>query len=305
MDIIFVSSRLQTSRTFTLGRSHIAGGCVIVVLTLFLLAGLLNYMTLRYAAETRNPRIFSFFSTVMREDAENSRAYLRDNLDAMSTRLGELQAQVLRLDTLGERVARLAGFKPQEFAVGQEMLLGRPATAVPAEPLSFTELSRRLNVLALQIDDRGEKLGMLDSVLTLNNVKKQLLPSVRPLREGVFGSAFGWRPDPFNGASSMHEGIDFTAAPGTPILAAAAGVVITSEHHPQYGNMVEVDHGNGLVTRYAHCSRRLAKVGDVVMKGAVIAEVGSSGRATGPHLHFEVRQDGVAQNPARFLRTTG
>ena len=307
MDIILVSSRLQQSRVISLKRSHIAGGCVMLMLTLLALAALLNYATLRYAAETRNPRIFSLFSAAVREDAESSRAYLRDNLDAMSARLGELQAQILRLDTLGERVARLAGFKSQELALGEGRILGRTSDAVPvpAEPLSFVEFSKRLNSLARQIDERGEKLGMLDSLLMINNVKKQLLPSVLPLRDGAFSSAFGWRPDPFHGGPTMHEGMDLTAAPGTPILAAAAGVVITSEYHSQYGNMVEIDHGNGLVTRYAHCSRRLVKVGDVVMKGAAIGEVGSSGRATGPHLHFEVRQDGVAQNPARFLRTTG
>lgn len=305
MEIILVSSRLQTSRVITLTRSHIAGGCAVLVLTLFLLAALLNYATSRYAADSRGPRESTLFSDGSREQPDDSRVYLRANLDAMATRLGELQAQVLRLDTLSERVARLAGFKVQDLPTAVVPVAGNAEAAVPAEPLSFAQLARRLDSLARLVDDRSDKLGLLDTVLTLGNIKKQLVPSSLPVPAGVFSSEFGYRPDPFHGGRSLHEGIDFTAAPGTPIVAAAAGVVIASEYHPQYGNMIEIDHGNGLMTRYGHCSRRLAKVGDVVMKGAVIAEVGSSGRATGPHLHFEVRQNGVAQNPARFLRTAG
>ncbi len=306
MEIILVSSRLRTSRNITLTRSHIAGGCVALVATLLLLAALLNYATLRYAAQTRDSRLSTLLTDTLREPSEDSGAYLRANLDAMATRLGELQAQILRLDTLSERVARLAGFKAQDLPTAVVPVSRHDeSSSVPAEPLSFAQLARRLDALARQVDDRSDKLGILDTVLTLGNVKKQLMPSSLPLPTGAFSSEFGWRLDPFHGRQSLHEGIDFTAAPGTPIVAAAAGVVVASEYHPQYGNMIEIDHGSGLITRYGHCSRRLAKVGDVVMKGAVIAEVGSSGRATGPHLHFEVRQNGVAQNPARFLRTAG
>jgi murein DD-endopeptidase MepM/ murein hydrolase activator NlpD len=302
MNIILVSSRLPTAKTITLGRSHIFGGCAVVIVTLFVLAALMNYATLRYAAQTRDPLVFSLFSGVMREEADKTQAYLRDNLDAMATRLGEMQAQILRLDTLGERVARLAGFKPQEFLLELAPARGGAAPQLPAEPLSFTELARRLDFLSRQVDDRDDKLGLLDSLLTLDSVKKQLLPSVLPIQGGAFTSNFGRRLDPFSGKESFHEGIDFMARPGTAIVAAAAGVVVASEWHSQYGNMLAIDHGNGLLTRYAHCSKRLASVGDVVMKGAKIGEVGSSGRATGPHLHFEVRHHGLPQNPARFLR---
>ncbi|MCC6535100.1 MAG: M23 family metallopeptidase [Burkholderiales bacterium] len=306
MNIILVSSRRATAKTITLGRSHVLGGCMVLVLALFALAALMNYAALRYAAQARDSALLSLFSEAAREDGERTQAYyVRDNLDAMATRLGELQAQILRLDTLGERVARLAGFKPQELQLDQSAARGGALTTRPAEPLSFTELARRLDFLAHQVDDRSDRLGLLDSLLTLDNVKKQLLPSVLPLRIGTFTSDFGWRLDPFKGERAFHEGVDFMAKSGTLIVAAAAGVVVASEYHPQYGNMIEVDHGNGLVTRYAHCSRRLVDVGAVVMKGATIGEVGSSGRATGPHLHFEVRHNGVAQNPARFLRTAG
>jgi murein DD-endopeptidase MepM/ murein hydrolase activator NlpD len=305
MNIILVSSRLPTARAITLGRRHVFGFSALLLTTVLVTAALLNYATLRYAAQTRDPWIFSLFANVVREEADRTQAYLRDNLDAMATRLGEMQAQILRLDTLGERVARLAGFKPQEFMLEQSPARGGAAPQLPAEPLSFTELAKRLDFLSRQVDDRTDKMGLLDSVLTMDSAKKQLLPSVRPVQGGAFTSDYGWRIDPFTGRQSFHEGIDFMASPGTPILAAAAGVVVASEYHAQYGNMIEVDHGSGLVTRYAHCSKRLAQVGDVVMKGAKIGEVGTSGRVTGPHLHFEVRHYGAPQNPARFLRASG
>jgi len=305
MNIILVSSRRPTAKTITLGRSHIMAGCCALVATVVLLAGLMHYAALRYAVESREPRLFSTFSQGARDEADRTHAYLRDNLDAMATRLGELQAQILRLDTLGDRVARLAGFKPQELSLEKAPGRGGAEPTMPAGPLSFGELAKRLDFLSRQVEERGDRLGLLDSILTQENVNKQLLPSVLPIRNGVFSSNFGWRLDPFNGRDSYHEGIDFEAQPGTTILAAAAGVLVTAEYHPQYGNMVEIDHGNGLITRYAHCSRLLAKVGDVVMKGAAIGEVGSSGRATGPHLHFEVRHHGTAQNPAQFLRIAG
>jgi murein DD-endopeptidase MepM/ murein hydrolase activator NlpD len=264
---------------------------------------LINYAMVRYTGSTEIPADALFSPSVLRAQSPTADVYLRDDLDAMAARLGELQAQILRLDTLGERVARLAGFRAQDLTVDPSALRSLPP--LPADPLSFGELARRLEFVARQVGDRGEALGLLDSLLTLDNIKKQLQPSLLPVRDGLFASAFGWRADPFHRRRAFHDGIDFTAKHGTPIAAAAAGVVTASEYHPQYGNMVEVDHGNGLSTLYAHCSRRLVKVGDVVMKGAIIGEVGSTGRATGSHLHFEVRHHGVPQNPARFLRLSG
>jgi len=302
MNVILVSSRRSSVRMITLGRTHLMAAAAAALLTLLMLSVLVNYAMARLVAGWNAP------AAVLSGQAEGlagapSERYLRDDLDAMATRLGELQAQILRLDTLGERVARLAGFRPQELAVDPRSVGALPV--LPSDPLSFTELARRLEFLAKQVDVRGDAFGLLDSLLTLANVKKQLQPSLVPVREGVFSSPFGLRLDPFERRQAFHGGIDFTAKPGTPIVAAAAGVVVAAEYHGQYGNMIEIDHGNGLTTLYGHCSRRLAKVGDVVMQGATIAEVGSTGRATGPHLHFEVRHHGVPQNPARFVRLPG
>ena len=155
------------------------------------------------------------------------------------------------------------------------------------------------------MDDRTDKLGLLDSMLMQDRLTRKMLPSVMPITGGSYSSNFGWRADPFTGRNAFHEGVDFISASGTAIIAAAGGVVVYSDYHPEYGNMIEVDHGNDFVTRYGHASKRLVKIGDVVLRGQKIAEVGSTGRSTGSHLHFEVRNRGVPLNPARFLHPAG
>lgn len=167
------------------------------------------------------------------------------------------------------------------------------------------DVTRQVELLTRQLEDRGDRLGILESLFTLDRAKQKLVPTMVPVEGGWYSSNYGWRIDPFSGQRAFHEGIDFMAEQGTPIHAAAGGVVAYSDFHPQYGNMIEIDHGNGLMTRYAHASKRAVKVGDVVLRGARIAEVGRTGRATGTHLHFEVRRQGAPQNPTRFLRLPG
>jgi murein DD-endopeptidase MepM/ murein hydrolase activator NlpD len=230
---------------------------------------------------------------------------LQENLNAMAVKLGQMQAQLLRLDSLGERLAKVAGFKAQELMFGEVPGRGGALSSLPSQDLSLGDFTRQLDALTRQVDDRSDKLGILESLLTINNAKKRLVPTMLPVAGGWYSSNFGWRIDPFTGQRAFHEGIDFIAEKGTDIIAAAGGVVVFSGYHPQYGNMIEVEHGNGLITRYAHASKRLAKIGDVVLRGAKLGEVGSTGRATGSHLHFEVRQRGAPQNPMRFLRLPG
>jgi len=160
-------------------------------------------------------------------------------------------------------------------------------------------------VLTRQVDDRSDKLGILESLFAVDSAKKKLIPTMLPVEGGWYSSNYGWRIDPFTGQRAFHEGIDVMAEVGTPIYAAAGGVVIFAGSHPQYGKMIEIDHGNGLVSRYAHASKLLVKVGDLVVRGVQIARVGKTGRATGSHLHFEVRQHGRSVNPKRFLRLRG
>jgi murein DD-endopeptidase MepM/ murein hydrolase activator NlpD len=305
MNIILVSGKLARARTITLGLPHFAMLGTAALCSVLLVAAVLNLALIRYAADLKIPFVRNIVLSVQQEQHDRTESYLRDNLNAMAVRLGQMQAQLLRLDTLGERLAKLAGFKPQDMGFGELPGRGGAASSLPGHDLSIGEFARQLDQLMRQVDDRGDKLGVLDSMFTLDSAKKKLLPTMLPVDGGWHSSNYGWRIDPFNGQRSFHEGIDFIAQEGTPIMAAAGGVVIFSDFHPQYGNMIEIDHGGDLVSRYAHASKLLVKVGDVIQRGAKIAEVGRTGRATGTHLHFEVRQRGAPQNPAQFLSMPG
>ncbi|OGT37185.1 MAG: peptidase M23, partial [Gallionellales bacterium RIFOXYD2_FULL_52_7] len=214
-------------------------------------------------------------------------AYLRESLDTMAQRLGQMQAQLLRLDTLGARLAKISGMKPQEFSFDQMPAQGGPYMPVAQQSgLSLDNMNQQLATLSTLLGDRSDKLVALETLLMQNTLSKRLLPSVAPITEGWYSSNFGWRIDPFTGKNAMHEGVDYMVQAGTPVYASAGGVVVYADYHPQYGNMVEIDHGNDIVTRYAHASRLLTKVGVVVRRGQMIARVGSTGRSTGNHLHF-------------------
>ena len=305
MNIILVSGRLAKARTLTLGLPQLALLGLGVLTTVMALAAALNYMALRFASDFNIPYLQTLLLSAQQQQHEKTQSYLRENLNAMAVRLGQMQAQLVRLDTLGERLAKLAGFKPQELAFGEVPGRGGAVSSLPSQDLTLGDFTRQLDVLTRQVDDRSDKLGILESLFTLDSAKKKLVPTMLPVEGGWYSSNYGWRIDPFTGQRAFHEGIDVMAETGTTIRSAAGGVVIYSDFHPQYGNMIEIDHGNDLVSRYAHASKRWVKAGDVVLRGARIAEVGKTGRATGTNLHFEVRQRGAPVNPAQFLRLPG
>ncbi len=281
---------------------HLVCGAGVSLLGLLILVFALQYLTLRYAPRLNSALLNTLIMSAQHEQNQRADSYLRENLSALASKLGQMQAQLLGLDTLGERLAKTAGFKPQDFMFDQAPGRGGAVSTLPTYDLSLGDINRQVDLLTWQMDDRTEKLGILDSLMIVDSAKKKLLPSVLPVEGGWYSSNFGWRIDPFNGVRAFHEGMDFMAETGTEAHAAAGGVVAFADFHPQYGNMIEIDHGNGLITRYAHLSKRLVKVGDVVLSGGTIGQVGSTGRATGPHLHFEVRQNGAPLNPVRFLR---
>ncbi len=308
MNIILVSSATARARTLTLDWRHwMAGG--FAVLALFVTFTLVfNYVTLRYAAASQHPWLQAIVLADQRQEAQRTQEMVQGHLSAMAVRLGELQARMMRLDGLGERLARIAGLKPQELPSlqpGQAPGLGGAQSSVPGKTVSVVEFQELLSNLARQVDERSDQLGVLEALLVQTSASRKFLPSLSPIVDGWFSSNFGYRIDPFNGLRSFHEGIDFPAEPGTTIVAAASGKVVYAGFHPEYGKMIEVDHGNGLLTRYAHTSQVFVHEGDLVVRGQRLASVGSTGRSTGPHLHFEVRLNGVPQNPARFLESPG
>ena len=302
MHIILVSSRLAKSRSLTLTTRHLVGGAVLATLLVFALTLGLFWVTVRHATETKLPMLDSLVVSAQEKQGRKTEEFLRENLNAMAVKLGEMQAQLMRLDALGERLAALAGLKPQEFRFNEPPGRGGAVSSIPPQDLSMAELNRHLDQLSRLMENRTDSLGILESQLFDAKVKKKLMPTIPPVDAAWSASSFGWRIDPFNGMLAMHEGADFPVDVGTPVFAAAGGVVTYSGSHYQYGYMIEIDHGNDFTTRYAHCSRQLVKEGDVVQRGGKIGESGSTGRATGPHLHFEVRYRGVAQNPIRFLQ---
>ena len=302
MNIILVSDNLGKGRIVTLSQGHVVMLGLAALILVFMLGGMLYLMTMRYAADAKNPYLQSMLSSLNQQESVKNQARMRESVNALATKLGEMQARLMRLDAVGERLAKVAGIKLPEFNFGEVPGQGGAApSAMASQDMTVGEFNQQVDRTLIWLNDRADKLTVIDAALLDERLKKNALPTVLPVTSGYFSSNFGNRIDPFTGRTSMHAGIDFVAPSGTAVQAAAGGAVLESTTHSEYGNMVEIDHGNGLVTRYAHLSKRLANTGDVVMKGQIIGELGSTGRSTGPHLHFEVRQHGAALNPKRFL----
>ena len=243
------------------------------------------------------PVVGTLVKLVVKDEFEQRDRFMRENLDAMARRLGEMQAKLVQLEALGERVSGLAGVNSAELKIAP----GRGGALVSGRPLSMDELQATLSDLDQLTSQNTDLLTVMESRLFDQKIRNMMVPTRQPVQEGHVGSSFGWRIDPFTGRSALHTGLDFQAETGTPILAAAGGVVVAQEVHPAYGNMIEIDHGNDLITRYAHASKVWVKLGDLVKRGQKIANVGTTGRSTGPHLHFEVMVQGVPQDPQKFL----
>ena len=304
MNIILVSNSFAKARSMTLGSKHL------LLLALFaaslFVAGVFaaQYLIVRFQPEAMSGEMRTWLASVQTEGELKRQTYMREGMDTMAMRLGQMQAQLMRLDTLGARLAKLSGMKPQEFDFSQVPAQGGPF--IPVKPanrqdVSLGSMGQQLTNLSMLLTDRNDKLVALETLLMQDRLSKKQFLSVAPISDGWYSSNFGWRIDPFTGQNAMHEGVDFVTPEGSPIHAAAGGIVVYADYHVQYGNMVEIDHGHDVVTRYAHASRLLVKVGQVVRREQEIAKVGSTGRSTGNHLHFEVRFKGVAQNPTRFL----
>jgi murein DD-endopeptidase MepM/ murein hydrolase activator NlpD len=292
VDIILVSNHFAKARSITINGTHL-----LVAFGLLLAAVIAAQNALvRFSPEG--------LSLQAEGQQKQQQSYLHDGMDALAVRVGQMQAQLLRLDTLGARLAKMSGMKPQEFNFDQPPPQGGPFVPAGQQEISMSSLEQQLAKLSGLLNDRSDKLLALETLLLQDSLDKKKFPSVAPVDTGDYSSNFGWRIDPFTGKNAMHEGVDFMAPEGTPIMASADGIVVFSGFHPQYGNMVEIDHGNDIATRYGHASKLLVKVGQVVRRGQTIADVGNTGRSTGNHLHFEVRYKGTAQNPRRFLESS-
>ena len=300
MQLIIMDSLLCRSRTIHLTGTRLMAAMLAASLLLMAVAALLYHLVFLKGAREGWPVVGSLVRLVVEDEFAQRDRFMRQNLDAMARKLGEMQARMVELESLGERVSGLAGIEPAVTKpAGRAPGLGGALMA--GRSLSMEELDATLKELDQISGQRIDLLTVLESRLFDQHIRKHMVPTESPAPGKDVGSRFGWRIDPLTGQSALHAGLDFSADTGAPIVAAAGGVVITQEYHHQFGNMVEIDHGNQLVTRYAHASKVLVKRGDLVRRGQKIAEVGSTGRSTGAHLHFEVLVQGVPQDPQKFL----
>ena len=223
------------------------------------------------------------------------------DIDALSSRIGLLQAHIMRLDALGRKLVHMASIDKGEFDFESTPALGGPE-ALTNKGLEPDELSQAIDKLSFELENRENQLVVLENLVLNENLQKEVQPSGRPIVKGWISSYYGMRTHPLSGRREMHKGIDFAGKLGGPVIAVAKGVVTYAGKRYGYGKVIDIAHGNGYTTRYAHNSRLLVSVGDTVEKGFQIAEIGSSGRSTGPHVHFEVLKNGREINPVRFIR---
>jgi murein DD-endopeptidase MepM/ murein hydrolase activator NlpD len=305
MQIMITHSRMARTRVLHFERWQLVLAALGAALLLMLTSGAVYHYLFLRAAQEGWPVVSQLVRWVVREDLAQRERWMRQNMDALAAKVGEMQARVVTLQMLGERVSGLAGVKPEELQpAGPPASAPRPGGAGgPFRPLTGP-MAEALDGALAELDARiaigRDVFTLAESRLMERRLQALMVPSTRPV-DGPVGSGFGFRYDPFDGRQALHTGLDFPADPGTPVLAAAGGVVQGVEWHPEFGQLLTLDHGNGLATRYAHLSRVHVAAGDLVRRQQRIAEVGNTGRSTGPHLHFEVLVQGVPQNPARFL----
>ena len=305
MNVIVFSKRQGRARQFELGRPlamTVTIAAVVAVFSGLLFAG----VQLGRSGALNDPgqQVVEWGAKLEEQRAQvlATRRELQDRLDALASRVGQMNAHVIRLDALGRRLTDMAKLDKGEFDFDREPAVGGPEGLVEGAVAAAPELTAMLDDLANQIKDRERQLSVLESLISTRNLSRQIVPGGRPVTSGWISSYFGHRADPFTGRSAFHRGLDFAGPSGAEVVAVASGVVTYSKERFGYGKTVEINHGNGYVTRYAHNQRVVVAIGDTVQKGQPIALIGSTGRSTGPHLHFEVLKQGRAVDPMSFVK---
>ncbi|PAV26032.1 peptidase M23-like protein [Tamilnaduibacter salinus] len=298
------------------GRSHslnlnlwMLGGLVLAGMTLLLAVGYGGYRFAQSQAaegvQGASPALVKQWHERLSEQKErlqSVQAQANRQIDALTLRLGEMQGRLLRLDALGQRLVESSGLANGEFNFDQAPAVGGPESPTLGPSLSPPGLSAMIDRLESQISSRESQLRLLNELLSRERLEDERFVAGRPITWGWLSSHYGYRTDPFSGKRAWHSGVDLAGKEGSDIIAVAAGVVTYADDRYGYGNLVEIDHGDGLVTRYAHCKSIEVSVGDVVEKGQVVALMGSTGRSTGPHVHFEVLRDGKTLDPEKYIR---
>lgn len=304
MNIIFFSKRRGAARQLNLAHPVALG--LVAALGLGLLGGAFMLgVQLGQGNGTRLARGDTDHWTQILADQKQQIADLKQQLqervDAMAVRLGAMNAHVIRLDALGKRLTEMADIDNREFDFDSDPPTGGPESDGEGVSAQIPDLTAMIDRLDRRVELRDSQLSALENVILARDLKKQIHPEGRPVNQGFISSYFGEREDPFTGREAYHKGVDFAGSAGEDVVAVAAGVVTWSGERSGYGNLVEINHGDGYVTRYAHNERTLVKVGDTVKRGETIALMGSTGHSTGPHVHFEVLRNGRQVDPLSFI----
>ncbi len=297
-------SRAARCLDFASGHGWVAGAVVAAIIILAVTSG---YLAGRSNSGLQSEDIAALRSDLLRQQSELAtlRISSDEHIDALALRMGELNAHVIRLNALGTRLTGMADLEDGEFDFANRPAVGGPAEAagLAAGESQLQNLLVNLNSLDQELDDQLHQLTALESLMLDRKLSARAHPRGRPVTKGWLSSYFGKRADPVSGKSSWHKGVDFAGKRGSDVIAVSDGVVSYSGDRYGYGNMVEIRHGNGYATRYAHNQENLVTVGDKVIQGQAIALIGSTGRSTGPHVHFEVHRNGQAVDPAKYINS--
>jgi murein DD-endopeptidase MepM/ murein hydrolase activator NlpD len=293
-----VSLDVEVPRRLLVGGAVAGSACFIALLGLAFAAGMqLGERSSRHVAG--GPRDLPRLVAQQKAELDDLRARAQERVDALSARVGQVNAHVVRLDALGRRLAELADIDSREFDFDSAPSTGGPESeGVSSE---VPDLTRMIDELEDRISLRDAQLGALEGAILQRDLREQTLPDGRPVRSGYISSHFGTRQDPFTGQRTFHKGVDYAGPRGSDVVAVGAGVVTFAGYHAGYGGVVEISHGDGYVTRYAHNQRVKVQTGQTVSRGDVVALLGSTGRATGPHVHFEVLRNGRPVNPLGYV----
>jgi len=304
MNIILFSKREGRARQFDLAHPVTLG--IVATLALGILGTAFALGLQLGSGHTRTLALgeSSHWASVLAEQKSQIaelKGQVQERVDAMAMRLGEINAHVIRLDALGKRLTEMADIDNREFDFGRDPPSGGPEADGEGVSAQIPDLSQMVSALEKRVDLRDSQLAALENVILARELKAQIHPEGRPVTGGFISSYFGEREDPFSGHEAYHKGVDFAGTVGSNVIAVAAGVVTWAGERTGYGNLVEINHGDGFVTRYAHNARTLVQVGQTVKRGESVALMGSTGRSTGPHVHFEVLRNGRQVDPLSFI----
>ncbi|AOE50457.1 M23 family metallopeptidase [Kangiella sediminilitoris] len=305
MRITIIKSDQKGIKAVELGRQKLIVTCVLSVISVLGIIAATFYST-KWALQQdlvseSAIQKWQIELSQQKQELERAKRLSEDKVQALSSRLASMQAHILRLDAAGSRLAEEAGIK-DEFGFGEAPAIGGPSEDVTADKATYNDVASSLDSIQSSIEAKEQQLFALESLLLDKNISAEQQISGRPVNSGWLSSPYGYRADPFTGKRAWHAGIDFSALAGSDVVATAAGVVTTVERKAGYGIFIEISHGDGYTTRYGHNKAALVKKGDLVQKGELIAKVGSTGRSTGPHVHYEITKNGKRVNPWRYLK---